>query len=155
MAGAVLLTADYFATEWIFQDGNCLTFDLISPYLHTRNDVDTGQRAYDFLCESIAANMNRFNPTIENVEHWGKLSMDGKTAYIISRFFDQMCEEGGFSSKSALSWLRDNNLIEMQRENPKKVRFAKSVKIGTSVVRCVAMILKDDPDELEYYSEVI
>ena len=81
--------------------------------------------------------------------------MDGKTAYIISRFFDQMCEDGGFSSKSVLSWLRDNNLIECQSEGGKKVRFAKVVKIGSSSVRCVALALKDDPDEMEYYSEII
>ena len=155
MAGAVLLTADYLATQWIFEDGNNLKFEELSPYLHTRHEVDTGQRAYDYLCESIAANMNRFNPSIENVEHWGKLSVDGKTAYIISRFFDQMCEDGGFSSKSVLSWLRDNNLIECQSEGGKKVRFAKVVKIGSSSVRCVALALKDDPDEMEYYSEII
>lgn len=154
MAGAVLLAADRLATEWIFGDGQELTAEDLSPYLHTKTDVDMGERAYDYICETVAANAAKFNPSLENTEHWGKLSPDGGTAYIINRFFDQICEEGGFSSKAVLSWLARKRLIEYSQNGKGRLVSSKATRVKEGVVRCVVLTLKAQ-DEDDFIDEII
>lgn len=155
MAGAVLLTADQLAGEWLFQDGQSLTLEQIAPYLKTKTEVDTGQRAYDYLCETVAANMSRFNPAAENVEHWGKVGLgeNPDVVCIISRFFDQICEDGGFSSKATQSWMKRRGLLEISQGKDGKVLCTRTVKIGGNVVRCVVMKVQaaeqEDPEWLD------
>ena len=146
MAGAVLLTADALATEWIFQDGKALTIEDISDYLQTKTEVDINERAYNYICETVAANSNRFNPASETGEIWGKVVDD--QAYIIRSVFERICSDGGYSSRAVLSWLMRKNLVETSKQSGSgKIVPSKVVKIGGSSIRCVIMQLKPIEDE--------
>lgn len=84
MAGALLLTGDYFAEKHIFRgdDEVCLTCADIKPFLFSPDEIDVAARAYDWLQDWIATNKIRFDNSEDNRgEIWGKivdLDKDGK-----------------------------------------------------------------------------
>lgn len=147
MAGALILTADRLATRWIFQDGMELGVSDISEFLQTKKEVDVNERAYNFICETVAANVNRFHIG-ENNEVWGKF--EAGTVCIIRSIFGKICEDGGFSDRAVLSWMERRDLIETSvKKGTEKTVPTKLKRIGENPVRCVVMRLPED--ELEDY----
>lgn len=147
MAGALILTADRLATRWIFQDGMELGVSDISEFLQTKKEVDVNERAYNFICETVAANVNRFHIG-ENNEVWGKFEIG--TVCIIRSIFGKICEDGGFSDRAVLSWMERRGLIETSvKKGAEKAVPTKLKRIGENPVRCVVMRLPED--ELEDY----
>ena len=71
MAGAMILTADYLAEKWIFQDGNALKVNEMCPYLTDKSDVDQNERAIDWIMDFVASNQSKFDPEDEKTETWG------------------------------------------------------------------------------------
>ena len=149
MAGAVLLAADKLADEWIFKDGRQLKYDEISEYLHTKSEVDINERAYDYICETVAANAQKFGG--DAVESWGRFS--GDQVQIIRSIFEKICEEGGYSSRAVLSWLMRKKLLEPSFKKDGKMMPTKVVKMENSSVRCVIITLPEDPDE-NWYDDI-
>lgn len=150
MAGAVLLTADKLADEWIFGDGKALRYEEIAEYLHTKSEVDINERAYDYICETIAANAQKFSGS-DPYETWGQFF--GDQVQIIRSIFEKICEEGGYSSRAVLSWLMRKNLLEPSFKKDGKMMPTKVVKMGNSSVRCVIITLPEDPDE-NWYDDI-
>ena len=149
MAGALLLAADELITEWIFKDGRQLKYDEISEYLHTKSEVDINERAYDYICETVAANAQKFGG--DAVESWGRFS--GDQVQIIRSIFEKICEDGGYSSRATLSWLMRKKLLEPSFKKDGKPIPTRQVKIGNTNVRCVVMTLQEDPDD-NWYDDI-
>ena len=85
MAAALVLTADNLATEWIFKDGRALTAGEIGEFLRTKASVSAHERGYQYLCETISQNANKFlggDAPVSDV--WGRLE-DDDTAIVISK----------------------------------------------------------------------
>ena len=146
MAGALLLAADELITEWIFKDGRQLKYDEISEYLHTKSEVDINERAYDYICETVAANAQKFGG--DSQESWGRFS--GDQVQIIRSIFEKICEDGGYSSRATLSWLMRKGLIEVTYKKDGKPVPTKQVKIGNTNIRCVVISLPENPEETWY-----
>lgn len=144
MAGAILLTADALATTWIFEDNAALTVQDIADCLHSKSDVDTGQRAYQYIAEQIAANIGRFTGS-EPGERWGRVDA-GNVVHIIRAKFEEICVKGKFSSRSVLSWLAQKGLIQTAAKPDGKIIPTKASRVGDSVVRCVVMYLPHEID---------
>lgn len=115
MAAAAILTADALVTEWIFKDGNCLTFDEITEFMATKAAVSAGARAYDWLINWIDENQNHFyhDDNEPNLDCYGEY--DDCYAYINQNVFRSALEGEGFNSKATLSYLRSNGLIEVEK----------------------------------------
>lgn len=145
MAGAILLTADALATIWIFRDDAALTVQDVADCLHTQSEIDTGQRAYQYISERVVANIGRFTGS-DPGEQWGRM-LPPKKVMIIRANFEKLCVEGKFSSRSVLSWLAQNNLIEVSKKANGKIEPTLSKRIGASVARCVIMKLPQEVDE--------
>lgn len=148
MAAAAILTADMLATHWIFDDdGLELTAQDIREFLASREAVSAGRRAYDYLCDWVASNVNHFNTDEAAAvgETYGIL--EGSMAYIIRGVFDRVLQEAGFSEKAVLSYLRNMKLIET---GPKG--FTRNKRIGRTSPQCVFLHLEEpgklEPDEL-------
>ena len=62
------------------------------------------QRAYEYICEYVVQNKNKFCGSSEITEVLGRLE-EGKV-YIIRNAFNRICDEGNFNSSSFLSWLK-------------------------------------------------
>ncbi|MEG1991305.1 MAG: DUF927 domain-containing protein, partial [Christensenella sp.] len=131
MAAALILTADTLATAWIFKDDCALTVPEISEFLRTRASVSAGGRGYEYLCESISQNANKFKEFDQPLtDVWGKLE-DGEVS-IIKRVFDDLCTQGGFNAPSLLSWMKQESKLQSADK-----RLTRTVRINNIPTRCV------------------
>lgn len=149
MAAALVLTADNLATEWIFKDGRALTAGEISEFLRTKASVSAHERGYQYLCETISQNANKFlggDAPVSDV--WGRLE-DDDTAIVIRKVFDSICADGGYNAQALLSWLAQNNYLQTS-----KPHLTKTVRINNIPTRCVVLRLpqleNDDFEPLDY-----
>ena len=149
MAAALVLTADNLATEWIFKDGRALIAGEISEFLRTKASVSAHERGYQYLCETISQNANKFlggDTPVSDV--WGRLE-DDDTAIVIRKVFDSICADGGYNAQALLSWLAQNNYLQTS-----KPHLTKTVRINNIPTRCVVLRLpqleNDDFEPLDY-----
>lgn len=149
MAAALVLTADNLATEWIFKDGRALTAGEISEFLRTKASVSAHERGYQYLCETISQNANKFlggDTPVSDV--WGRLE-DDDTAIVIRKVFDSICADGGYNAQALLSWLAQNNYLQTSTPH-----LTKTVRINNIPTRCVVLRLpqleNDDFEPLDY-----
>lgn len=131
MSASVILTADFFATEFIFKDGMNLSVEDITPFLTTKMDVSQNLRAYEYIMDVIAMNESRFSSfSGDSTERWGVT--DDEYIYIITTKFRSLLRDEGYNSTAVLSWMRKNRLIECEGDRADKVK-----KIGGMSRRCV------------------
>jgi uncharacterized protein (DUF927 family) len=136
LAASLILTADYFATELIFKDGEALQASDIMPYLSTKTQVSPNFRCLQYILDTVSMNPDRFNideskPHIGEI--WGK---DTETEiHIIKTKFDNILQEGGFNSSVFLEWAKDNNVIRIDNSGKRCV----TTRIFDKVARCVAI----------------
>lgn len=142
-SAALILTADKLATEMLFADTPSLTPKDISDFLKTKASVSANPRAYEYVCEFVAANQNRFTGNAEYGEVWGVMDEDKNSVYIMKNKFNQICDEGGYNAQSLLSWLSDRELI--RRTDKKHYDVVK--RIGNTHPRCVHMTLSSGEDD--------
>lgn len=144
MAAAAILTADLLACIWIFQDETCLTVQEISEFLASREAVSAGHRAYDWLCDWVAANANRFYSELSppNGDTFGII--EGNTVYINRGVFNRVIQEAGFSGSATLSYLRSNKLIEVNGR-----KYTKCKRINGVRTECVVMKLPSETDDFD------
>lgn len=145
MAMANIMTAQRLVSQMFFDSKGGFTIDDVSQYLHLNREVDTGARAYEYICDIITGNPAHFAPeSASTLEQWGMVK--GNKAYIISTYFDRICSDGGYSSRSVRSWLKTKGyLFTTGNEN----RFAMRMRFPgiDAPKRCIAMLLDAD-DEL-------
>jgi len=140
MAAAAILTADFLASLWIYNDDGetVLTVEEIAQFLASRDAVSAGKRAYDWLCDWISANEGRFRrdgELLPNCEIYG--AIEKGNAYIIKSVFEREITNAGFSSRAVLSYLKTNNLIDTRADKG----FTKTKRIGESTPQCVCLHL--------------
>lgn len=123
MAAAMIILADELADKFVFKTGNVLTVSDLSTFLKDKSDVSAGQRAYNFLCDWVAINDNRFKTSDNNGEYWGKISEDESKVYIISNIFRKALTDNGFDERAVTSWLRSNNLIESNKNGRNNAQY--------------------------------
>lgn len=124
LSASIILTADFFAERYIFQDGNNLTVEDIKPFLSTKTDVSQELKAYEYLLDTISINSSRFLPKARDIngEVWGQIDPD--CAYIITTKFNEILKNEGFNPTSTLSWLKKNDLIDCnagRKDRAKKI----------------------------------
>ena len=138
MAAAAIITADQMATAWIFKDDMELTVKDIQEFLASREAVSAGRRAYDYLCDWVASNVNHFNT--DDVPATGEVYgvLEGGVAYIIRGVFDRVVQDAGYSTSATLSYLRSNRLIETRSGKG----YTKTKRIGRTTPQCVWLCLE-------------
>lgn len=149
MAAAAVLTADMLATAWIFKDDNNLTVEEIRAFLASREAVSAGNRAYDWLCDWVASNVNRFysQDTPPSGETYGVI--ENGVAYINRGVFNRVIQEAGFSGSATLSYLKSNRKIETSGR-----KYTKCKRVNGVRTECVVLILPLDAEEMDDYDEL-
>lgn len=132
---SLILTADKIATEHLFKDDHYISMDEAKELLIDRNALSDNERCYRFLQDKIAMNGQRFD-IASNCEKWGLI--EHGYAIFYSQAFDELCQSGGFSKKSFLSWADREGLIQTQGD-----RLTKNKKINGTACRCVFLKLDD------------
>lgn len=133
---SIILTADEISEKYLFQDGIRLDLEECCDLLKNRGEVSEHKRAYQYIRETIVANMFRFeNDPDKNIEQWGSFLSKDRYASIIRSRFDKMMKEAGFQTKAFLSWAKKQKIIKTDPSgNPTVV-----TKINGSSVRCVVL----------------
>lgn len=142
MAAAAIVTADMLATHWIFRDDNALTVDEVKQFLASREAVSAGRRAYDWLCDWVSSNENRFHSVdyAPSGDVYGVL--ENNTAYIIKSVFEQALQGAGFSTSATLSYLKSMRLIDTGSKG-----YGRTKRIGKTTPQCIWLRLKMDFDD--------
>lgn len=135
---SIVLTADRIATDYLFQDGQYISLDEAKEVLIDRNELSDNERCYQYIRDKVAMNQQRFDMDT-TCEKWGVIE-DGY-AIFYGQAFEQLCKEAGFSKKSFLSWAGTKGLIQMQGNQPTKIK-----KIDKKPKRCVWLKLDDTID---------
>ena len=133
---SIILTADEISEKYLFQDGIRLDLEECCDLLKNRGEVSEHKRAYQYIRETIVANMFRFeNDPDKNIEQWGSFLSKDRYASIIRSRFDKMMKEAGFQTKAFLSWAKKQKIIKTDPSgNPTVV-----TKINGNSVRCVVL----------------
>ena len=149
MAAAAILTADLCATAWIFKDDNALTVEDIRNFLASKEAVSAGHRAYDWLCDWVASNVNRFysQDTPPTGETYGVI--ENGTAYINRGVFNRVVQEAGFSGSAVLSYLKSNGKIDVSGR-----KYTKCKRVNGVRTECVVLTLPADADENDDFDEL-
>ena len=145
MAAAIVILADELADKFIFKTGKHLTVSDMAKFLKDKADVSAGQRAYNFLCDWVAVNANRFQTSDNNGEYWGKITDDESKVYIVSNVFRKALADNGFDERAVTSWLKANYLIEPDRNG-------KSTKYTSIDGRYARYIIMRLPEKEEYFN---
>lgn len=137
---SIVLTADKIATDYLFKDGCYISLEEAKNTLIDRSEVSDNERCYEFILDKVAMNNIRFDIST-NCEKWGLLE-DGY-AIMYNQAFTDLCESGGFSKKSFLSWALKNNIVQSDNSgNPTKQK-----KIDGKNCRCIFLKLNDGMDK--------
>ena len=114
----------------------------IRAFLASKEAVSAGRRAYEWLCDWVASNVNRFySPeTQASADCYGVIEND--TAYINRGVFNKAVQDAGFSHAATLSYLRANGLIETRGRS-----YTKSKRINGVRTECVVLSLQTESQE--------
>ncbi len=148
MAAAAILTADAIATVYIFKDNAALTVEDISEFLQDKASVSVNQRGYEYICEYVVANGNKFCGDSGDSEVWGKSCPTHVS--IIKAVFDRICADAGFNNNALLSWMCQHNLaIHGKNERTSTDR------INGRIARCVKVIMPDVGGQFDENNDVL
>lgn len=131
---SIILTADKIATDYLFKDGKYISIEEAKEILIDRNELSDNERCYQYLLDKIAMNGQRFDMGT-NCEKWGLI----ENGYVIlyNQAITELCNLGGFSKKSFLSWAVRKGIVETDSKgNPTKQK-----KIDGRNNRCVFLRL--------------
>lgn len=147
MAAAAIVTADALAAEWNLVESP-LTAEDLSEFLKSNEAVSASVRGYEYMCDWIGLNYNKFTndnvPVIEKGEIYGTIS--GKYAYIIRSVFDKTCIDEGINPKALLSHLKSKGLL-YTRGDGKGYTVRKTVTVGAPQMQCVAMRVNEGSED--------
>ena len=133
---SIILTADEIAEKYLFQDGIRLNMADCCDLLKNKGEVSEHKRAYQYIRETVVANMFRFrNDSDDKVEQWGSYLEGDQYATIIGNRFDKIMNEAGFQTKAFLSWAKKQNFVKTDSSGSPKVQ----AKINGCNVRCVKL----------------
>ncbi len=146
---SAILTADRIVTEYIFKDGQALTYAELEKALTDKNTLSENERCYEYILSECTVNANKLIPTGRDGEYvgeiWGKYRRDesGKECVaLLTTVFKRICTGGGYSAKAFIAWAEKKGiLITDSRGAPSKtVSITKELK-----QKCYNLVL---PEEL-------
>ena len=133
MAASLIMATDMLISNYIFNDDNLLTVEQMSEFLKTKADMDINKRAYEYVCQVLMMNPNRFIEGEDNKgELWG--AADDEFYYLFRLQFQKICQDGGFDDTALLSWLKKNELIDTGSKGNTKLK-----RVCGNPIHCVCL----------------
>jgi len=121
---AVVMLADYLASQWIFGLNEDRAYeealalgDVVVAMLETAAETDDGLRAYEYLMSWFYVNIERFKEAALN-ERYGMVS--DEMIYIFPTVFDKAMKEGNFNPNRMLRDWAERKWIETEKRGDKK-----------------------------------
>lgn len=141
-AAALILTADSFATETFFQDGQAISIGEIEAFLTSAREVDQNERAYEYILEMVAMNDFHFSaPSDSYVEQWGWKNALSDVVCINRTIFGKLMSDGGYDARGFLSWgMRKGIVHGSTNSKTGKPSPTKLIKRNGTVMRYVELV---------------
>ena len=134
---SIILTADEISEQYLFKDGVRLDLEKCCELLKNKGEVSEHKRAYQYIKETVVANLFRFNGNddMERTEQWGVLMANDRYVTIIGNRFDKIMSDAGFQTKAFLSWAKKQKIVKTDSNGNAKIQ----TKINGRNVRCVQL----------------
>ena len=145
LSASLILTADALAELLIWHTGTSLSAADLAKYLPTAKEVDTNQRALEWLRGTIAENEGKFDFSGDTIprEVWGEYKTDGYDrpgVAIISSVLSRIMPEAGFNPTAFRQWAATEGYLRRDAEG--KSTFMVRLH-GKPPTRCVWLYLDD------------
>lgn len=140
-AMSMILAGDELARRTFWTDEEPIRIEDIKDYMIPDNSVDVSERAYRYICDTIAGNSIRFEKG--NKECWGSQDGEEEPVYFISRYLVEALETGGFDFSSVKKkWIEKGYIVNGTDGHPRRIK-----KINGSVASCYCIKLPDEPSK--------
>lgn len=151
LPGALILTADTLATEWIYQDGVTLSLEEVAEYLRSDQEIDSSARAHEYLMQWIIRNQNHIMPIKQGTGEftatpYGRyVKRSGRLACaILPSVFAKLMKDGGFSDEAYMEWAARNEKISTDGTRHRTVNVRFKIEGEDRQIRCVCVYVKDE-----------
>lgn len=143
LSASLILTADALAELLIWHTGTSLSAVDLAKYLPTEKEVDTNQRALEWLYGTIAENESKFDFSGDSIprEVWGEYKTDGYDrpgVAIIASVLSRIMPEAGFNATAFRQWAATEGYLRRDAEG--KSTFMVRLH-GKPPTRCVWLYL--------------
>ncbi len=143
LSASLILTADALAELLIWHTGTSLSAVDLAKYLPTEKEVDTNQRALEWLYGTIAENESKFDFSGDSIprEVWGEYKTDGYDrpgVAIIASVLSRIMPEAGFNATAFRQWAAAEGYLRRDAEG--KSTFMVRLH-GKPPTRCVWLYL--------------
>ena len=139
-AMALIMVADDIVTDIFFKAETPLSVDDIKPYLASDSSVSVAERAYSYICDMVAVNVNKFKP--DAVQVWGVI--EGDTVYINKTTLSELLNEKGYDFEAVKrEWI---NKGYMKKSGEGRYRWKKMVK--STSLSCVKLVIEIDNEQI-------
>lgn len=144
LSGAAIILADELMCQWIFEGSEKpITVEEIIDYLASKAEADVGNQAYEFICNWVATNQNKFidgDYTPERTDTYGVIEED--SAFIIKNVLEEALKDGGYSVSSVVTSLRAKGLLRTDKD--RNTRNKRIYKVKTPCYNIVIDNTEDD-----------
>jgi|GEM_PF-999529 len=137
LAASLILLADMIACQCLWPESKMLSVEDVAPFIKATEETDIAVRAYEWVKDWIAVNKNRFNGEGYG-ETWGKMSYDGKTAYIVASRLKDAMKEKGFSFDAVKKKWADNGWVVKYQNS-----YTRTQSIFGTTPKCVEFSIVD------------
>lgn len=140
MAAAVISVADFWLTKKYFKDNLPPLGEELQKFLASKAAVSAGVRAYQFLCDWVSQNSNKFSAETTG-DVYGVIDSD--VVYINRSVFNQTMADNGYDARSVLSYLRSERKIETRGR-----AFTVPKRISGIPTECVCLKMQNEEQDV-------
>lgn len=140
MAMAALMVADDIASVELFHD-NPLEFEDVAPYVMSAAEVDVAGRAYEWVCDWIAQNINHFRNA--DVEFWGEFDHENKSLFVLKSVLEKALSDQGWDYRVVASKWAEHDLIQRNSQG-KTVHYRTIRGVRATYMKLTKLTLENE-----------
>lgn len=131
-AMALMLTADAMASELFFNGEKELSVKDVARFLSSEKEVDISERAYTYLCDTVAENAANFGS--DSLKSWGVLDVNENAVYINRTVLERVLTDAGYDLGAVQNkWLDKGYLV---RKDGRRISYIKRISgVPTSCLK--------------------
>ena len=148
---ALIAATDGLVNEWIFDgEEEPLPSSAIRDLIRANTEIDVNERAYSYICDWIAENVNKFNENNKTGDVYGVIDVSEYQTQgivcIIRSVFNRVIEDAGYSVAVFLPWLKKNGYLTVRADGR---GYTRARRIKNYITECVCIKTAIDGEEWE------
>lgn len=145
LSGALILTADTLADEWIFKDGVRLSAEQMASYLAKDEDTSTNDRALEYIYDWISAHISGFDAPDYKYGKLIRYRATGQEYWAIRKqYFDEIMNQHSCSSGGFIKWALNKEIMIVDTG-----RKDRSVNFNGNKAHCICIAHNASEDKTD------